>query len=270
MTIFADDTTIYHAGTNQTEVYRNMNSDLEPLSDWFKANKLSVNASKTKCMVFKCKRSMEAQTTQPDLYIDNEVLEKVPVTKFLGVYIYENLDWIEHIDFVKNKISGGIYALNYSKNFLSNANMRTLYYSLVHPYLPYGIILWGSTYNKYTHKLYVLQKKALRVMHNTTYTAQSMPLFEKSGILRIQDMYNLQLGVLMYKFTRQELSRSLMSLYEHSTTPYDTRHGQYPILPNYTTNLVRRTCRGPNMWRKLADAVTKVPGSLPCGHSKMC
>ena len=44
--IFADDTTIYHAGTNQTEVYRKMNSDLETLSDWFKANKLSVNASK--------------------------------------------------------------------------------------------------------------------------------------------------------------------------------------------------------------------------------
>ena len=77
-------------------------------------------------------------------------------------------------------------------------------------------------------------------------------------------MYNLQLGVLMYKFTRQELSRSLMSLYEYRTTPHDTRHGQDPILPNYTTNLVRRTFlyRGPDMWRKLADAVTKVPGSL--------
>ena len=34
--IFADDTTIYHAGANQTEVYQNMNSDLETFSDWFK------------------------------------------------------------------------------------------------------------------------------------------------------------------------------------------------------------------------------------------
>ena len=52
--IFADDTTIFYAGTNQTEVYQNMNSDLETLSDWFKANMLSVSASKTKYMVFKC------------------------------------------------------------------------------------------------------------------------------------------------------------------------------------------------------------------------
>ena len=109
----------------------------------------------------------------------------------------------------------------------------TLYYSLVQPYLLYDIILWGSAYNKYTHKLYVLQKRALRVMYNNTYNAQSIH------------------GVLMYKFTRQELSRSLMSLYEYSTTPHDTRHGQDPILPNYTTNLVRRTFlyRGPDMWR---------------------
>ena len=54
--IFADDTTIYRIVTNQTEVYQDMNRDLETLSDWFKANKLSVNASKTKYMVFKCKK----------------------------------------------------------------------------------------------------------------------------------------------------------------------------------------------------------------------
>ena len=54
-----------------------------------------------------------------------------------------------------------------------------------------------------------------------------------------------------------------MSLYKY-ITPHDTGHGQDPILPKYTTNLVRRTFiyRGPDMWRKLADAVTKVPDSL--------
>ena len=63
---------------------------------------------------------------------------------------------------------------------------------------------------------------------------------------------------------KNKRTRSLMSLYEYRTTPHDTRHGQYPILPNYITNLVRRIFlyRGPDMWRKLADAVTKVPGSL--------
>ena len=68
---------------------------------------------------------LEAQITQPDLYLDNEVLDKVPVTKFLCVYIDENLEWNEHIDFVKKKISGGIYTLDSSKKSLSIANMRT-------------------------------------------------------------------------------------------------------------------------------------------------
>ena len=47
--------------------------------------------------VFKCKTSVKAHITDQDLYIDNEVLEKVLVTKFLGVYIDETLDWNEHI-----------------------------------------------------------------------------------------------------------------------------------------------------------------------------
>ena len=58
-----------------------------------KANKLSVNASKTKYMVFKFKRFVEAlDYIAKFIYIDNVVLEEVPVTKFLGVYIDENLD----------------------------------------------------------------------------------------------------------------------------------------------------------------------------------
>ena len=51
---------------------------------------------------------------------------------------------------------------------------------------------------------------------------------------------------------------------QHHTILDTVKILSWPILPNYTTNLVRRTFlyRDPDMWRKLADAVTKVPGSL--------
>ena len=135
--------------------------------------------------------------------------------------------------------------------------MRTLYYSRI--YLLYDI--YGVVPIRNIHRNCLLQENAMRFMLYTTYNTQSMPLFNNQVYKRytrhVQDMYNLQLGVLMYKFTIQELPRSLMPLYEYSTTPHDTRHGQDPILPKYTTNLVRRTFlyRGFDMWRKLADAV---------------
>ena len=61
-----------------------------------------------------------------------------------------NLDWTEHIDFVKKKISGGIYALNSCKKILSNANMRTLYHSLVHPCL-FMALFHGAVPTRNTH-----------------------------------------------------------------------------------------------------------------------
>ncbi len=49
--LFADDTTVYHRGSDRNQLYNDMNSDLNSLNDWFRANQLSVNATKTKYML---------------------------------------------------------------------------------------------------------------------------------------------------------------------------------------------------------------------------
>ena len=41
--LFADDTTIFISGSSLPELYRKLNSELILVSDWFKANKLSLN-----------------------------------------------------------------------------------------------------------------------------------------------------------------------------------------------------------------------------------
>ena len=80
--------------------------------------------------------------------VDLSQLERVSHTKFLGLYIDEYLQWNHHISHCANKISSGLYAINSAKHTLSNENLKILYYSLIHPYLLYGITLWGNTYKK--------------------------------------------------------------------------------------------------------------------------
>ena len=50
--LFADDTTIYKTGKQVNNIYKDTNKELQILADWFHANKLSLNISKTKCMLF--------------------------------------------------------------------------------------------------------------------------------------------------------------------------------------------------------------------------
>ena len=60
-----------------------MNKELQVLADWFRANKLSLNISKTKCVLF-------CRSPPPE----NEEF-------ILGLYIDEKLDWHEHIKIQK-------------------------------------------------------------------------------------------------------------------------------------------------------------------------
>jgi hypothetical protein len=54
--LFADDTTIYYSHSDIKALYDTMATELSTLSDWFCANKLSLNISKTNCMLITNKR----------------------------------------------------------------------------------------------------------------------------------------------------------------------------------------------------------------------
>ena len=50
--LFADATTLYKTGPKLHDVVKDIQTDINMLSDWFKANMLSLNINKTNCMVF--------------------------------------------------------------------------------------------------------------------------------------------------------------------------------------------------------------------------
>ena len=50
--LFADDTTVYLTRDNLQTMHDKVNTDLYTLNDWFRANQLSVNPSKTKYILF--------------------------------------------------------------------------------------------------------------------------------------------------------------------------------------------------------------------------
>ena len=124
--LFADDTTIYYAAKNITDIYSKLNTDLTELSEWFKAYKLTLNISKTNYVILS--KSTTSRNTNLALKIGIEHITKVPHVKFLGVIIDERLEWKNHIDICKNKLSSGIYATNSFKNAIPTIQLKTLYY----------------------------------------------------------------------------------------------------------------------------------------------
>ena len=76
--------------------------------------------------------------------VNEQRIEQVKETVFLGVVLDEHLTWkplISH-DQVAHKISKSIGVINRARFFLPKPCLKTLYYCLVYPYLHYCIIVW--------------------------------------------------------------------------------------------------------------------------------
>ena len=99
--LFADDTSCFIEGTDLADMCVQLSSEMNKLSTWFKTNRLSLNVSKTNCMIF-------GRPDKPEhhrVYIDNIVIERVNCKKFLGVLIDSKLSWSDHVSYIRHKMS---------------------------------------------------------------------------------------------------------------------------------------------------------------------
>ena len=138
--------------------------------------------------------------------LNNATLESIQLTKFLGVLIDECLTWKQHIDGVSKTISRNIGIMNKLKYSIPSRILHILYCTLITPYLNYGILIWGSTCKLYQDKLIKLQRWASRTITNSHYRSHTGLLFAKSNLLNVTDMYTLELGVFMYRYSINDLS----------------------------------------------------------------
>ena len=130
--IFADDAFFSHKDINTPS--RTLNLEMTKLSDWCRANKLSINSKKSNFMIFQPRQ--KRQKYDLAISIDSSPIEQVKETVFLSVGIDENLTWKPHI----LNVSIGIL---YKSSFcLSTASLSILYYSLIYPYIIYCVSVW--------------------------------------------------------------------------------------------------------------------------------
>ena len=96
--------------------------ELSKLNNWFEANKLSLNLGKTIFMVFSNKHVDDIYT----ININGISINRVYVTKFLGVLIDSKLSWMEHIRHVRNKVAKSLSIVYKAKYLLTSASLYVL------------------------------------------------------------------------------------------------------------------------------------------------
>ena len=129
--LFADDTNVFCAGDNQLQLECMLNREPAKLCKWFAANKLSLNLSKTSYMLFRNR----LPDVDFNVFIENERINRAHVTKLLGIYIDDKLNWKHHINTDRSKLAK-VTAIIYRASCLINQDgLYMLYCSLFLPYI---------------------------------------------------------------------------------------------------------------------------------------
>ena len=78
--------------------------------------------------------------------------------KNLGIIIDANLNWQPQIYHIVKKIKRSIGLLSKIRHYVNEKLLVSLYYSLIYPYLTYGIVPWGHTYASTLNPIFLLKK----------------------------------------------------------------------------------------------------------------
>ena len=124
-------------GDGLMRLVQSMNNEMKHISQWLKANKLTLNSEKTYYMVIH--RGRRKSYNNIKLYIDDAIIEEASTIKYLGVILDNKLKWTSHIAFVKNEVAKGIGIIQRASKFLTKATLCKLYYTFIFPYLIYCV-----------------------------------------------------------------------------------------------------------------------------------
>ena len=234
--LFADDTCVYLNDANLESLYSILNTELGKIGRWVTANSLSLNVSKSVYLLFSGRKPI---STIPPLILMGQTVLRKPQAKFLGLTIDENLSWKSHITYVKGRISRMVGILYKIKSLLTSNALKTIYYSLVYPYLQYGIVFWGGACKTHLDKLFVSQKKIIRIITNSSYRAHTNPLFFNQSLLKLDDIKKLEMSKFIYSDLNTHNNFNLHTRNEiHS---YNTRNNTALNFPQFRTNLSIRS-----------------------------
>ena len=227
--LFADDTTLLLAGPNLDELIAKINLEFKKVVDFFRSHKLALHPEKTKYILFTNSSVARSKNIGISLNFNNDgdvfnanlvsPLTRIttdsatPAIKFLGVLIDPSLNFKCHIDSLIGKISKSLYFLRSVKNVLTTPALKSIYYSTVHSHFIYAIHIWSCASQSNLNRLFLKQKMALRIVHNSSFNAHTEPLFKKSNILplfKLIDYFKLQF---MHRYITRETPSSFDNLW---------------------------------------------------------
>lgn len=221
ITMFADDTTITLSGGHVDDLVENVTRIVDDFSSWCERNRLILNTSKSVSMKFF--NRYDNIPTEINA-VDGITMEEQ--VKFLGITLDQSLNWETQIENLCNKLNSAYFAIKQMKACVTKDSLLVIYFAMAYSHISLNIMSWGS--GKEFQRVFVMQKRILRMIFEMDYRESCKPMFVNKKILTVPCIY-------MYKcvcFVRKNIVQFEESSSTHS---YSTRNGSQLRVPLHRT-----------------------------------
>jgi len=131
--LFADDTNILVTDGNINNLRYKLNNVMTDLQTWFTLNNLIVNTEKTLRVSFHTLQNKKYVT--PQVTFAGRDIPYNSETKFLGIYLNENMKCNNHIKYLNSELNTSYCMISTLKNITSLHVLRTMYFACFHAHL---------------------------------------------------------------------------------------------------------------------------------------
>lgn len=248
--LFADDTLVFLKSNTVQSLIQKINNTLPQITDWYNSNKLIINSTKTKVVLFQSPRQVfsdddrkllrdfpvfvngnnegeffQDKITKLDLVSSSNVEEKDRSTKHLGIQIDDKLSFKAHFSHLHKRVQRAVFSLRQMKHILDLRHLKLLFNSYVKSIINYCIFIFTAVPNITLEPIKKLIKACVRIITKSSGNAHTAPLFKQLQILPFKELMDFEVGLFMFKF-KNGLTPPIFNNawnYRHQVHGYSTR-----------------------------------------------
>ena len=229
--------------------------------DWCTFNKLSLNASKSKAIIFSYRVPIA-----PNIMINEAPIEIVQSFKYLGIAFDCKLNFNMYLSELRSKLSRYCGLAFRLKSKLKLQTAISFYYAYFSSTLSYCIVAWGGNLicTQKGDRINSLQKRTIMNLFSQYDRDLSYHgLLIKHKILKAPDLYRFKLLCLMYEMLNLNFYPSLLNAVNPNLPEHEhfTRGADELVLPFPFTEQIRQSFLFQiiNNWNRLSADIKKLP-----------
>ena len=211
-------------------------------------------------MLIASKRKLKQLSYDPCILIGNHNIKQVTNKKVLGITLDDELRRHKHNDLQCKKLSKSIVLLRRAKRFVNQNVLINMYNSLVLPHFTYCSNVWNDGSRTHIDKLLKMQKRAARIITESTYEVRSKDIFNILQWEPIETTLKKREMIMTFKALQGQLRECMTNIFKICL------NGMYPLRSNNCklylekrkTDFLKKSFsyRGDASWNNLPNDVT--------------